>query len=66
MRALIAIAFAGMLGVAVTGCGDDAPVTDHHDAAPADAGPDQGALERPPVLPRPPSQGLPAELFPPR
>lgn len=48
--------------------GHDAGTTD--DAGASDAGPDGGVrarLERPPVLPRPPTGGrLPADLFPPR
>lgn len=64
MRTVIAIAFALGLGLGTAGCGDD-DTGNQHDAAPADAGADEGALERPPVLPRPPSGGLPADLYPP-
>jgi hypothetical protein len=58
-----------MLGLALglTGCPDEGPTPDAGTDAGtnADAG-IEGRLERPPVLPRPPEGGLPAELFPPR
>jgi hypothetical protein len=55
-------------GLALSACGDDDGNPQTYDAAPdvIDAGPGGSALERPPVLPRPPAGGLPDELRPPR
>ncbi|HET6613353.1 MAG TPA: hypothetical protein VFG83_15250 [Kofleriaceae bacterium] len=65
MVKILAIVFACGLLFGVAGCGDNKPALPH-DAGTDDIDAGSGTLERPPVLPRPPKQGLPADLRPPR